>query len=324
MRESHAWNDEETILIPENLRADFGVEVDFNKDSEKPSRVFRTMAELVDAFVKIDELLLQSIDVKIQPVLILEDIEAGSLKAWFRTILESIDDDAIKNLDWKTLVGTYLVDAKYILIDFMNEKTEISNRDQIEALSAKLIETAKKTDVLRIPAYEPVHALNIGKAIERISESVSHLEPEDKAKFVTTEGTIPFNVEFNYSPEDIEELLTSETITSHQEMILKVKKPDYLGDSMWDFRHEGRMIHAKVMDVGWLEKFQRREVEVRPGDSIRAKVQINVAYGYDGEVIRTGFTLTEVTDTLPFKRTEQRILPLSVNEESPESPDEKE
>ena len=111
------------------------------------------MAELVDAFVEIDQLLLQSIDVKIQPILILEDIEAGSLKSWFRTELESTDDGAIKNFKWKPLVGTYLVKAKYIVIDFLNEKTEISNLDQIEALSAKLSETAKETDVLRIPAY---------------------------------------------------------------------------------------------------------------------------------------------------------------------------
>jgi hypothetical protein len=81
-------------------------------------------------------------------------------------------------------------------------------------------------------------------------------------------------------------------------LILKVKKPDYLGESMWDMKHENRTIKAKITDEGWLMDFQRREVDVRPGDALRAKVRMETKYGYDGEVVGIYYTIIEVVEVI--------------------------
>jgi hypothetical protein len=68
--------------MAENLKADFCIEIDYKKDSENPSRVFEAMTALIKSFQSFDEDLIKSIDNKIEPVLLLEDIEIGSLKTW--------------------------------------------------------------------------------------------------------------------------------------------------------------------------------------------------------------------------------------------------
>jgi hypothetical protein len=79
-------------------KADFRVEMEYEKASENPSRVFRSMSELIDSFQEIDRNLVTSIDVNIEPILLLEDIEAGSIKVWLSNMLKLIPDDAYYQL----------------------------------------------------------------------------------------------------------------------------------------------------------------------------------------------------------------------------------
>jgi hypothetical protein len=55
---------------------------------------------------------------------------------------------------------------------------------------------------------------------------------------VPDEPEAEFNLTFNLALESIEDLIAKETLSSESEMLLKVKKPDYLGESIWDFKME--------------------------------------------------------------------------------------
>lgn len=296
--------------MPKEMKADFCIEIDFEKGTESPSRVFRAMTELIEAFQAIDTDLVQSIDAKIEPVAIIEDIEAGSIKAWLGYILRAADDDALKNLDWKPAVGRYLVKAKYFILDFIAERTSIVSRDEMKQLENELLELARETDVTHFPNYVPVQRQKLLPDINRITSAVSYLTENDKASYVTAENKLTINAQFHVVPETIEDLLTRETLESTSEMILKVKKPDYLGDSQWEVRHGTRSILMKIEDNKWLKEFQSREHDVRPGDSLRAMVKISVNYGFDNEVVATHYSITEVKDVIRFRPTGQASLPL--------------
>jgi hypothetical protein len=97
--------------------ADFALEIDFVPGSPDPARVFRSMTQLIDTFQRFDRELVQTIDVHIEPVMVLEDIEAGSVKSWLRAVLNATDDTGLQELNWKRIVGGYLVRAKYLIID---------------------------------------------------------------------------------------------------------------------------------------------------------------------------------------------------------------
>jgi len=88
-------------------------------------------------------------------------------------------------------------------------------------------------------------------------------------------------------------------------MILKVKKPDYLGESKWDFRHGGRSFPAKIIHKVWLESFQNREIDIRPGDSIRTMVEMTDKYDFDGELIGTDYNILQVIEVIQINSPKQ-------------------
>jgi hypothetical protein len=285
--------------MDDTLKADFCIEIQYKKESENPSRVFRSMSELIDSFQRIDQHLVKAIDVNTETILLLEDIEAGSIKVWLRDLLRAIPDDAVYHLDWKPIVGQYLVKAKKFIINFLENKTTITNIDEIRPLEDEIYKLAEETKVRWLPAYTRIQPRQLLEGMKDISASLSHLTGEDSARYIVpNEPETKFNLTFNLAPESIEDLIAKETLSSESEMLLKVKKPDYLSESMWDFRHGTSTISASILDREWLEKFQSRKVDVRPQDFIRARVGISYKYDQDGELIATHYNILKVIEVI--------------------------
>ena len=77
-----------------------------------------------------------------------------------------------------------------------------------------------------------------------------------------------------------------------------MKKPDFLGDSQWEFKHGKKTIRAKVADETWLNTFRKREIDVRPGDALRCIVVVAYDYGHDGELLRERFLIVSVQEKI--------------------------
>ena len=276
------------------LKGDFCITIDFDKSSSNPERVFMAMSNIITSLKRLDDSLIRSIDKNITPVLILEDIETGSIKVWLKQLLEQIDDEGLKSLDWKPLVGQYLVKAKYVIINFLEGKTKITDSKEIKKLQNELYEIAENTDVNKFPAYSPVSVPKLIENIDRLNTALKSLNPKDKVYFTSNEGNATFNIDFNFVPEEIEDLLTREKLENTATLILRVKKPDYLGSSQWEFKYDRKIIYVKILDLSWLTSFQQRKEDVRPGDSIKASVKITVKYGFDNAVINTHYEILKV------------------------------
>ncbi|HPM77246.1 MAG TPA: hypothetical protein PK961_09155 [bacterium] len=290
-------------------KADFGITIEFKRGVDSPSRVFKTMTHLIESFSALDKDLLKTLDSSIEPVMLLEDIEAGSLRAWFVNQLNKADDSDLSKGDWKSVVGKYLIDAKYFLVDFLKDKNEISSKSEVKQITDGILERAKNTDVLRLPIYEPIPLPKVFSHLENITNALSNLSDNEKAILVVSDGkTAPFNMGFKISQEKLEEFLTKEIEKSKCTMILKIKKPDYLGDSRWDFRHGQSIFSAKIVDQIWLRDFQSRKIDVRPGDAIKAEVETETSYGYDGEVVSVKHFITKVLETIVALTEDQKLL----------------
>jgi hypothetical protein len=273
--------------------SDFALEIDFVPDSTDPSRVFRTMTQLIDACQFMDEQLAAAIGKNVRAVLLLQDIRSGSLVTWLRSVVESLDEDALKSGDVKKLIGSYLAKGRRGIIGFLENRTTIQEAADIYDLQ-KVITIAAHETGLPIRQEPPVPARQIAESVKLISEATAPLQPRDGAKYITDEGETRINTGFRVTTEQIEEALTHETIINQDTMILKVKRPDFLGDSMWEFRHEGKKFPAKVMDVDWLRSFKSRQIVLQPGDAIRGTVEIETRYGQDQEVIATHYRILKV------------------------------
>lgn len=284
----------------------FGIEIEFDKTKVSPANAFRTMSDLLETLHFIDKNLITSIGTEIEPITLLEDLQKGSIKGWFINALKSVSDEGLKELDWKKAVGSYLVKGKYLIIKFLEGKTEITSRKEVKDLEGELLELAKDTDVRRIPSYTPVPTAKLVASIKRLSTVLETIENNEQVTFIASQKEkVDFNLEFNFSPDKVEDLLTKETLSSNADMILKVKKPDYLGESQWELRHDKVPIIAKISDIEWLRSFQERKINVRPGDSLRANVTIIVNYDYNNEVIGTHYEIKKVIEVIAADESSQ-------------------
>ncbi|MFC1995200.1 hypothetical protein ACFLVK_02190 [Chloroflexota bacterium] len=291
--------------MAKKLQTDYCLEVNFKKGTESPSRVFHAMHEIIDAFQVLDEHLVRSIDIKIEPVLLLEDIESGSVRTWIATNLRAIPDDAIYHLDWKRFVGYYLVRGKYTIINFLEGTTTITNIDQISPLRDDLRILAEETGVRMLPDYKQIEPRLLLGDISNISSGLSYLSTDDKATYITREDKVGFNLEFKLSPESIEELFVQEVLTQENMLIMKVKKADFLGDSMWEFRFGDRNIVVKISDKEWLEKFQTNRIIIQPGDAIKGLVTISHKYDAEHNLVGYSFDLSSVVEVIRTLQSEQ-------------------
>ncbi len=209
--------------------ADFAFEIDFRKGEGSASRVFAATHDFIKACEALDAELVQSIDASIETVLMLEDIEVGSIKTWLRSALSSVDDDALKTLDWKKAVGAYLVKAKYAVIHW-TEESEVPKRLQSLRRDIQLI--AAETDVRHLPDYAPPSPTALINAMRDIQRTKDNLIPGDRATMITPAGNVEMKLTLHWSIDDIEALAVARTLSQpNAEMILAVKKPDYLGSS---------------------------------------------------------------------------------------------
>ena len=276
----------------------FCLKIDYQVGSEDPGRVFRSMASLISSFTALDRVLEGSVGVAVTPSLLLEDIQTGSLRTWLRNRLEEVPDDAVKELSWKKIVGSYLVRGKRRLMQVLSEKPEIESREDIARIQAAVLEVAEKTGVTQLPVYTPPDPERLIRAASDVGAALGELSSADRASYISEEGEVAIRGASGATRDRIEFLLTREVVSSTVEMLLKVKKPDYLGVSMWELRHGEHPVAARIEDLDWLRRFQARELDVRPGDSLRALVRTEVRYGYQSEVVAVHHTILDVRGTV--------------------------
>jgi len=277
--------------------ATFALVIDFEKGTPNPQRVFQAAEAMIVAMQGLDHTLCASVDSTIRPDMMLEDIEAGSIKVWLSNQLARVDDEGLKTLEWKPIVGKYLVRAKYAVIRWSNKEGKDGT---LSGLARELRTIASETDIKYLPDYAPPSVAEIADGVKKIDKAKSYLLPGDKIKLNSdAEGEVSFNLAVRWTDEELSNLAVKETTTFEKmPVILIVKRPDYLGNSKWDFRLGKSAISAKIEDLRWLARFRAREIDIRPGDALRCLAKIEHRYGFDNELIIEEYTVTEVQSVL--------------------------
>lgn len=295
-------------MVYASSQADFGFKIDFARDTEDPARVFRALSGLID-FCKItDKILIKSLDIDdIEPDLLLENIDRGSIRVWLKIVLKSTNEKILHNSIIKAIQFD-LVESKSSIIKFINHRDTINNISELSELKERLISLAKDTEVNNLGIYLPPSDKDLLSSLDKCQSAKSELQAADKLYYIIGSSNIPINRDFSISPESLENLRLKEAMESESIMILKVKKPDYLGESKWEFRHGRRIIEAKINDLEWLNRFKKREIIIAPGDAVKAKVKIVEKYDYNGELISSKHIIQKVIEIIPMSPDTQLSL----------------
>jgi hypothetical protein len=150
-----------------------------------------------------------------------------------------------------------------------------------------------------LPDYAPPDPSGLIEIAKQLQDAKKMLGPHDRIFFEGNEGRVEVDLTVDIDPDELAELATKETIKMPPaEMILAVKKPDYLGNSKWELRHGKRSISVRMEDTVFLEAFQSRKQDVRPGDALRCMVTVEMRYGYDNELISETYAIETVKEVL--------------------------
>lgn len=285
--------------MPNINEQQFCLTVDYDKTSAHPEEVFLGIAHLIKTFNNLDSSLVTCIDNKIEPIIILEDVEKGSIKMLFKNIIESLPDDGLKECNVKKILGSYLVKAKYLILSHISDKDTIDIKD-IEFLENHIATMAKKTNISQLDCYSPPPRADFLKNISFIGESVATFRKNDHIYMeIPGKQKITINSNFRLPQNNIEELCAGDKITNTYDMILKVRKPDFLGNTQWIFRHGNNNFDAKILDLEWLDNYRHRKIAVFPGDSLKVTIESTCVYDNNGELLNSKNSIIKVLTVLP-------------------------
>jgi hypothetical protein len=135
---------------------EFSFLIEFTRGQGDPRRVFDAASLLIEGLEKLDATMALAIDGQLTTALVLEDIRLGSLRVILRNLLGGLDDQALKDGEYKKAIGPLLVRAKELAIKALDEKREHAPK-AISNLRASLNGLVAEADIKHIPAYAPIH-----------------------------------------------------------------------------------------------------------------------------------------------------------------------
>lgn len=287
----------------------FGLKFELEGPIKNPSGYFGSIEQFITCFEVLDEDLLISVEPKLRGEIVLESIEVSSLLVWLRNVLQEVDDDALKTLDWRPLIGRFLVKAKHAVVARLNELIEQERIEALDDAAGDVEKIAEDEGIHRVLMYKPISRRSMARTLIAIASARQDMG-QNAIEYVFSGRSTPILIPGNLEKIGIENLLTIETRTvQDQSMVLRVKKPDYLGNSKWAFHYQNRIIWAKMLDHEWISKFHSKVVNVRPGDALKCSVDVVQKFDENGLVLTEIFEVRKVFEVVP-DYTEVLYLPL--------------
>jgi hypothetical protein len=290
--------------------ADFSFRIVFKKGQGNPRRIFDAASELIDGFEQLDEAMAGSVDVRLQPLMVLEDVRAGSIRVFLSSVLKNIDDEGLRQGEIKKAIGPALVKAKYAAIGWLDKDQPAASSGAIE-LRETLRNLAGTSDLRRLGDYAPIHEAKLIAALDSLQDGKRLLGPKDKL-MLEAPGHKTYTVDLTktWDPSEVIPVPTSTTEKhSDGEIILTIRKPDMVGQSKWQFTRGKFPVFAKISDEEWLARFHQRKVTgLRSGDAMRCKVRFTYIFDDKGTMIEELIEITKVIEIIESSGGEQLAI----------------
>lgn len=283
----------------------YELRLDFVPDSSDPSRVFHSMGGVIDSFNRFDRDFLSTLDLMASCDLLLHDIERGSLRAILRWILKLPDKEALRDGDWNKLLGRAIDDAREYFLGKLEERPLLETKEQIVDIQKNLVLIGGQLPVGLLPVPAPLSLARILGTIQSFEESTRMLIHGDTIQYHSEYRVRQVCTSVRVSPDLQAELLDAVPITNVSTCILPVKKPDFLSESQWELYQGKRVIRAKILDHEWLVRYHDNSIELRPGDALKARLEVTMFQSKEGEIVGERYAILKILEVIPQTRWRQ-------------------
>jgi hypothetical protein len=292
-------------LLAELSDSDIVIEVAASGSVRRPPDLSQVQ-KLQDAVEASYRALAGSVAVQFETVAVLEEIAKRSLSLWLRLQTRGATADAEEASLLK-----FLARGTLAIIAWMDGSPTLQLADLQQAIRVLAWGTSITT------AAHPVlpSSSELVEAIAAWQRAKSALAGGDSVRIITNNGSA--DLDLTKTIADPRTLLLARKLVNHSaDMIFVVEVPDYQVTRQWQLKHGGTRTVAYCEPGTLLDKFYRRELDIRPGDALRCKVDFETSYGPDHEVLAERYRIIEVTEVLPASQTDAEP-PTSVPERAP-------
>ncbi len=242
-----------------------------------------------------------SIRVEFESVAVLEEVTKRSLSRWLRVQVRGSEaGDATGGTDASLL--KFLVRGTLAIIAWMDGSPTLQLADLQQAIRVLAWGTSITTSA------HPVlpSSADLVYAIAAWQKAKNGFNEGDQVRVITNNGSAELDLTKKIA--DPRTLLLARKIVNHSaDMIFVVEMPDYQGTGQWQLKH-GETRTIAVSEPGTLlDKFYRRELDIRPGDALRCRVDFETSYGPDHEVLAERYRIIEIIEVLPASRRETEL-----------------
>lgn len=258
-----------------------------------------------------------SVRVQIETVAVVEELSKRSLSVWLR--VRHADDGPLAQSSDASLLK-FLARGTLAIIAWMDG----SSTHQLADLQQAIRVLAWGTSITTTAHPALPSSSELVEAVSAWQEAKSSLGTGDSVRIITNNGSAQLDLGKRIA--DPRTLLQARKLVNHSaDMIFIVEMPDYQATGRWQLKHGATRTTAIAEPGTLLDKFYRRELDIRPGDALRCKVDYETSYGPDHEVLAERYRIVDILEVLPAAQNEREqgssnerpALPLREDESEP-------
>jgi hypothetical protein len=274
-------------LLAELTDSDLVVEVVANAASRRSPEIAQAqrLQEAVEASYRA---LAGPAPVQIETVAVLEEVGRRSVSLWLK--VGAAGDDGASLLK-------FLARGTLAIIAWMDGSSTHQLADLQQAIRVLAWGTSVTTSA------QPVlpSSADLVSAVAAWQKARAGLDAGSSVRISTNNGSA--DLDLTRAIPEPRTLLQARKLVNHSaDMIFVVEMPDYQATRQWQLKHGGTRTLAYCEPGTLLDKFYRRELDIRPGDALRCRVDFETSYGPDHEVLSERYRIVEILEVLPAAR----------------------
>lgn len=233
-----------------------------------------------------------SVETHVERVAVLEEMSNSCVTIWFRFhAQDGVRADDASGVDPALL--KYAAQGVLTILSWMDGRPDLRLSDLQQAL--RVLAWGTSATSCSHPALpSSVGLVEAVSAWQRVREALRDCAT---ARLVMQQGSAELDLTKRIP--QLANLLDKKVVNRAVELILLVELPDYGATGEWLLKHGKIHFAAKCGPCDLLERFYRRELDIRPGDALHCRVEFDTIYGPDYEVVDERLSVVEVLEVLP-------------------------
>ena len=274
-------------ILAELTDSDLVIEAAASAAARRPPEIAQVQ-RLQDAIEASYRALAGPASIQVETVAVLEEVARRSRSLWLRVHAAGQEQSSLLK---------FLARGTLAIIAWMDGSSTHQLADLQQAIRVLAWGTSVTTST------QPVlpSSADLVSAIAAWQKAKAGMAAGSSVRITTNNGSADLNLGKTIA--EPKALLQTRKLTNHSaDMIFVVEMPDYQATGQWQLKHGETRTAAYCEPGTLLDRFYRRELDVRPGDALRCRVDFETSYGPDHEVLAERYRIVEVIEILPAAR----------------------